>query len=302
MKKSTLNIIRMHGWRVDRTVHHYIYYVYYHIYVSLFLKAGRFLASRFLWIKALGRAFRFVFDRYHAKVITASDARKIIMLNEDVIIGPDKSKRVIPFPYANKIILKEPEFIAVMDCPCRLHRKNGCKPVDVCIAVGRATAEFWLEHCDKYHVRKIAQDEALKIIMDARERGCITTAWFKVATGGRTGVICSCCSCCCGGIEGMRIAQKFDKTLSNIAPSGYSVEHDPARCKNCQKCSKVCVFNAVSFTPDGKRIYDKAACMGCGLCTEKCAQKALKLVRDFAKGDPLDLDLVREMLGAGRGS
>jgi hypothetical protein len=42
--------------------------------------------------------------------------------------------------------------------------------------------------------------------MDARERGCITTAWFKVATGGRTGVICSCCSCCCVGIEGMRIA------------------------------------------------------------------------------------------------
>jgi len=117
VKKSTLNIIKMHGWRVDRTVHHYIYYVYYHIYVSLFLKAGRFLASRFLWIKALGRAFRFVFDRYHAKVITASDARKIIMLNEDVIIGPDKSKRVIPFPYANKIILKEPEFIQLWIVP-----------------------------------------------------------------------------------------------------------------------------------------------------------------------------------------
>jgi Pyruvate/2-oxoacid:ferredoxin oxidoreductase delta subunit len=299
MKKSTRNIIKMHGWRVDRAIHNYIYFVYYHLYVSLFLKAGHFLASRFLWLKAVRHAFKFVFERYHAKVLTPSDARKVITLNEDLVIGPDKSKRIIPFDHANKIILKEPEFIVVMDCPCRLHRNNGCKPMDVCIAVGRTTAEFWLEHCQKYHVRKITQDEALKIIMDARQRGCITTAWFKVATGARTGVICSCCKCCCGGIEGTRIAQRFDKSLSMTAPSGYSVEHDPKKCKMDRKCSNVCIFNAVTFTADNKRIYDKAACMGCGLCVEKCEQKALSLVRDPSKGDPLDVDYLREKLKVG---
>lgn len=302
MKKSTTNVIRMHRWRLDRALHNYIYFVYYDRYVSIFLKTGRLLVNRFLWLRGLRHAFRFVFDRYHAKVITSSEIRKIVTLNEDLVIGRDKSKRIIPFQYANKIILKEPDFVAVMDCPCRIHRKNGCKPADVCIAVGRSTAEFWLEHCEKYHVRKITQDEALKIIMDARRRGCITTAWFKVATGGRTGVICSCCSCCCGGIEGMRLAQRFDKSLTNIAPSGYSVEHDPVRCKSCQKCSEVCMFDAITFTPTGERLYDMAACMGCGLCTEKCEQNALALVRNPAKGDPLDLDFVRETMGKEAGT
>jgi Pyruvate/2-oxoacid:ferredoxin oxidoreductase delta subunit len=299
VKKSTKNIIRMHGWRIDRVIHNYIYFVYWPPYVTVFLKAGRFLASRFLWLKAIRHAFGFVFVRYHAKVLTKDDARKIITLNEDLIIGPDKSKRIIPFHYANKIILKEPEFIAVMDCPCRLTREKPCQPVDVCMAVGRTTAEFWLEHCQKYHVRKVNQDEALKIIMDAHERGCITTAWFKVATGARTGVICSCCSCCCGGIEGMRIAQKFDKTLSNIAPSGYSVMHDAKKCKMCKKCSEICMFNAITFTPDNERMYDKTVCMGCGLCVEKCKQQALNLVRDPSKGDPLDVDFLKEKLRVG---
>ena len=296
MKKSTRNVIKMHGWRADRAIHNYIYFVYYRLYVSLFLKTGRFLASKFLWLKGLRYAFRFVFSRYHAKVLTASDVHKIITLNKDLIIGPDKSERIIPFHYANQIILKEPEFIAVMDCPCRLTRERPCQPVDVCMAVGRTTAEFWLEHGQKYHVRKVSQVEALRIIRDARERGCITTAWFKLATGGRTGVICSCCSCCCGGIEGMRIAQRFDRTLSNFAPSGYSVIHDASKCRSCKKCSEICMFNAVTFSPDNVRIYNNAACMGCGLCTEKCKQQALDLVRDPSKGDPLDVDFLRETL------
>ena len=299
MKKSTRNIIKMHGWRVDRAVHNYIYFAYYDLYTNIFLKAGRFLVSRFLWLRAPKLAFRIVFDRYHSKVLTKNDVRKIITLNQDLIIGPDRSKRVIPFPQANKIILKEPEFIAVMDCPCRLIREEPCQALSVCMAVGRTTAEFWLEHCQKYHVRKINQDEALKIITEARERGCITTAWFKVATGGRTGVICSCCKCCCGGIEGTRIAQKFDKSLLMTAPSGYSVVHDPKKCKMDRKCSNVCIFNAVTFSADGERIYDKAACMGCGLCVEKCEQKALSLVRDPSKGDPLDIDYLKEKLKVG---
>src|SRR4030042_1949968 len=83
----------------------------------------------------------------------------------------------------------------------------------------------------KYHVRKVSQSEALTIIRDARARGCITAAWFKVATGGRTGVICSCCACCCGGMEGARSGQKFDETLSMMAPSGYSVVHASSRCR-----------------------------------------------------------------------
>ena len=97
----------------------------------------------------------------------------------------------------------------------------------------------------------------------------------------------------------MHIAKKFDKSLSITAPSGYSVEHDPKKCKTCRKCSNICIFNAITFAADSKRIYDKAVCMGCGLCVEKCEQKALSLVRDTSKGDPLDLDFVKETLRVG---
>jgi Fe-S-cluster-containing hydrogenase component 2 len=56
------------------------------------------------------------------------------------------------------------------------------------------------------------------------------------------------------------------------------------------------MFKAIAFSPDNTRIYDSAACMGCGLCTEKCSQHALSLVRDKSKGDPLDVDTLREKL------
>ena len=299
MKKSTRNIVKMHGWRLDRAIHNYIYFVYYRVYIFLVLKAGRFVVNRVLWLKGLRHAWEFVFVRYHSKVLSGSDVHKIITLNKDLIIGPDKSKRIIPFQHANKIIFKEPEFIAVMDCPCRLVREKPCQAMSVCMAVGRTTAEFWLEHGQKYHVRKVSQAEAIGIIRDARERGCITTAWFKVATGGRTGVICSCCSCCCGAMEATRLGQRFDETLTMFAPSGYSVVHDAGRCKSCKKCREVCVFKATTFGPDNSRIYNVAACMGCGLCTERCRQQALSLVRDQSKGDPLDVDALREKLEVG---
>ena len=210
MKESTRNVFKMHGWRVDRAVHNYIYFVFYDIYVILFLFAGRLLERFFSNVRLATKAFGMVFERYHAKVITIDEATKILTLKEDVILGPDKTERIIPYQYANKIILKEPEYIAVMDCPCRKSRgEDGCRPLDVCMAVGRTTAQFWLEHGQKFNARKISQEEAIQRLKEARDRGNITTSFFKVATGGRTGVICSCCTCCCGALEGERIAKKL---------------------------------------------------------------------------------------------
>ena len=45
-------------------------------------------------------------------------------------------------------------------------------------------------------------------------------------------------------------------------------------------------------------IYEK--CMGCGVCVSKCDQDALSLVRDDAKGVPLEIcSLMNEMLEVG---
>ena len=302
MKKSTQNIVKMHGRRYDRAIHNFIYFVYYGIYIKYFLKAGRLTVKYLSRIPIIAPTFGFVYERYHAKVITQDDARKILSLKEDVILGPDKTEKIIPFKYANSIVLKEPEFIAVMDCPCRASRANPCQPINVCVAVGRTTAEFWLEHGEKYHARKIDQAEALDIMEKAHEQGCITTAWFKVATGGRTGVICQCCTCCCGALEANRLVKQTvgGEKYTNMTPSGYAVEWDEEKCTACGTCVGVCnVFYALTQTNGGKPGLKAELCHGCGVCVEKCPNGARKLIRDeSARGlIPLDIDLAKELLG-----
>ena len=293
MRKSTIRIFKMHGWRVDHAIHNYVYFVFYSWYVKVFLAAGRFLVGHFGNSRWCAAAFKQVYENYHAKVLTFNDAQKIVKLDHDVIISPSQAKRIIPFGTANQIIFNEPTYIAVMDCPCRLSRDKYCQPVNVCMAIGRTTAEFWLDHCAKYNVRRINQSEALEILEKSHEAGRIITAWLKTETGGRTGVVCSCCSCCCGGLEGMRLARRLpeNKIVTNIVASGYSVIIDPALCAGCGVCGSVCAFSAVSRDHDGKSAFVKEMCHGCGVCVDKCPQTARKLILDPDRGEPLDVSL-----------
>ena len=257
------------------------------------MAAGRLLVNRFGASRAVSLAFRMVYKNYHAKVLTFNDARKILTLDHDISMNADTAKKIIPFGAANKIIFSQPDFIALMDCPCRLSRKQPCQPVNVCMAVGRTTAEFWLEHCAQYHVRKITQAEALELLQESVRLNRIIAAWLKTETGGRTGVICSCCSCCCGGIEGMKLARKLKtkEKVTNIASSGYSVLIDRGACVSCGTCALVCAFDACQPDEGGGPIYDLEACLGCGVCVAKCPSGARTLARNESRGLPLDVDL-----------
>ncbi len=58
--------------------------------------------------------------RYHAKIISGERRRKrLLTLNEDISAISEKNKKIVPFKYAYKILFRNPEFIAVMDCPCK---------------------------------------------------------------------------------------------------------------------------------------------------------------------------------------
>lgn len=276
---------------MDHAIHNYVYFVFYRQYVTAFLAAGRLLAKRFGSSQQVSRAFRMIFENYHAKVLTFDDARKILTLDRDLSMDAGNAKKIIPFSEANKIIFNQPDFIAVMDCPCRLSRKQHCGPVNVCMAVGRTTAEFWLEHCEQWHVRKVTQSEALRLLEESVRQERVIAAWLKTETGGRTGVICSCCSCCCGGIEGMKLARKLKtkEKLTNMAPSGYSVRIDSNACISCGTCARVCAFDACNPEEGGGYRYDIEACLGCGICAAKCPQGARTMTRDEAMGVPLDV-------------
>lgn len=280
-------MIRDHGWRFDRFLHNYFYFVYYQSYVRLvfvLVNAGQ----RFAPPKVLALIARLVFNRYHSKVLSGGDTRKILTLDRNIHLDAEKNKQVVPFRYATQIIFQEPRHIAVMDCPCKaatgMFSPEGC-----CIAVGEQLARFWLDHCRKYHARRITQAEALAIVRRYRRRGHVTQAFFKVATGGRTGVICNCCPDCCVSLQATAAARALDPALSMNAPAGYRVIHDSERCTACGHCATVCHFEAVRWE-NGQRQYRQVRCMGCELCVEQCPRQALTLEIDPDKPLPLDLD------------
>jgi len=290
LKKSTKVIMRKHGIRVDRFIHNYIYFVFYQPYVRTALTAIE-LAARISWFKPFNRLIGAMFQRYHAKVLAPGDSIKIFRLKEDLSAVSEQNKRIIPYKYANKIIFQEPEAIAVMDCPCRKAMSPN-EDVNCCIAVGRDISDFWLEHCEKYHVRKITQSEALEIVESFRKTGHITQAFFRVATGGATGVICSCHPDNCVSLRATAVNRKFGGDCSMSATSGYSVAIDGENCIACGECTKNCYTGALTIEGD-KIIYNTHLCLGCGLCIELCPRDNLSLYLDNSKPLPLDIDLVK---------
>jgi ferredoxin len=292
MKQSTKVMFKKHGWRVDRFIHNYIYFVFYYPYVKVvyfFLPALKYLT----WFKPFVPIGKMAFNRYHAKVLSSGDTRKIFELNQDISDISNENKQIIPYKYATKIIFQEPEFIAVMDCPCKKSANAPQEDINSCIAVGKWLATFWLDHCQKYNARKITQKEALDIISDFRKRDHITQAFFKVATGGCTGVICNCHPDTCVSLQATMLSSKIDKNLSMTAKSGYSIEHDPDKCKYCETCAEVCKFGVIEFN-NGSRSYNSNVCLGCEQCVENCQEGALSLYIDPTKPLPLDLDKIKE--------
>ncbi|MEJ2737884.1 MAG: 4Fe-4S binding protein, partial [Anaerolineae bacterium] len=114
------------------------------------------------------------------------------------------------------------------------------------------------------------------------ERGHVHHAFFKDAMLGRFYAFCNCCSCCCGAMQAQRNGTPM------IASSGYVAVVDGDLCAACGTCAEYCQFAAI-FVDDGFAHIDTAACMGCGVCVAHCPQEAIELVRDAAKGEPLEI-------------
>jgi Pyruvate/2-oxoacid:ferredoxin oxidoreductase delta subunit len=325
IKKSTRNVFRAHGWRIDRAIHYYIYFKFYQPYVKSFVIGfewiDRVLSSHkpeswtYRIVNAIqNKVYDVVTSRYHGKVVSLGDVTKIIKVEQDVTLGHDTTNRIIPFKYAKNILLSEPDQLAVMDCPCKVTMDEPCRPVNCCIAIGRPVTDFWLEHCKKYNARRITKEEALDIITQLRKTGHFNQAFFKVATGGRMGVICNCCKKCCvrgASVKGVKEVIRRNRALlaeatmgrgdpisavAGIAPSGYTVAYQAEKCTLCGKCVEICNFEA-TVIENGKRTYDNLLCLGCGLCEEHCPAGALRLVFEDKGGYiPLDLDLAKEKL------
>ncbi|RQD64562.1 MAG: 4Fe-4S ferredoxin [Desulfonatronovibrio sp. MSAO_Bac4] len=219
-------------------------------------------------------------NEYHGKVLPAGEATKLVKVNKSIDIGD--LEQVVPYTKARDIILKNPDHIAVLDCPCRATRDNPCLPIDVCLIIGEPFASFILEHHPS-RSRRIFSDEAVSIIEQEHKRGHVQHAFFKEAMLGRFYAICNCCTCCCGAIKAHR------NGVPMLASSGFTAEIiDFDNCEGCGACSKSCQFRAISMKKDHPRIH-KNLCMGCGVCVDKCRNSCLSLALDPDKCPPLDI-------------
>jgi Pyruvate/2-oxoacid:ferredoxin oxidoreductase delta subunit len=218
-------------------------------------------------------------DTYHGKVVPLEAATQLVTVEEDVDLGD--LEQTIPYAMARDIVLKNPDHIVVLECPCRAVRANPCLPLDVCLIVGEPFASLVAEHHPR-RSRWLGQEEAVEILRAVRERGHVSHAFFKDAMLGRFYAICNCCSCCCGAM------QAWQNGTPMLASSGYVAAVDAELCADCGTCTEFCQFAAIAVD-DGSARIDAAACMGCGVCVAHCPQEAISLQRDPARGEPLEI-------------
>lgn len=72
---------------------------------------------------------------------------------------------------------------------------------------------------------------------------------------------------------------------------------DAELCVGCGLCMESCQFGAMRVV-NKRLVVRPKRCMGCGVCVSKCPKGALTLVRDEAKGTPLEIEkLMSESAG-----
>lgn len=278
VRSSTREFARVSGWKSFLDPRHFFHGYYYLRFLDNYVGTG----VKFSRIPVIGHRFaRFLVGKtYHGKTMTTEEAKSLLSVEKSIPLK-DLGERVIPFPTARQFMLDTPLDIAVMECPCRKTREKPCLPLDVCLAVGQPFVDFVLEH-NPGKSRRITKEEAVKIIEEEHERGHVHTAWFKDATADRFWAICNCCKCCCASTDLRKV------NIDLIIPSGYIARIDEKLCNSCTKCIKKCMFDALILGQNSvELVWDK--CKGCGVCVDVCPQKAITLIRDEKKGDPLDV-------------
>ena len=220
-------------------------------------------------------------DTYHGKVVTLESATKLVTV--DRAIDLRDLEQVIPYALARDIVMKDPDHIVVLECPCRAARAEPCLPLDVCLIVGEPFASFVVEHHGR-RARWITPDEAVEILHAEHERGHVHHAFFKDAMLGRFYAICNCCACCCGAM------QAHQNGVPMLAASGYVSRVDRTSVRWLWRRAPRRVRSGRSPSRTARSTVNTDLCMGCGVCVDRCEQGAMSLVRDESKGVPLEMD------------
>jgi ferredoxin len=220
-------------------------------------------------------------EGYHGKAIPLETAKVLVSIKKEIKL--DHLEQVIPFERARDILLKNPDHIAVIDCPCRKGMEHPCEPLDVCMIIGEPFVSFVMDHHPDTS-RLVTPQEARQILEDENRRSHVSHAYFKDAALNRFYAICNCCSCCCGAMKAQR------NGIPMVISSGYISQVDESACVLCAACVDSCQFGALAMNE--KLEIDLSLCMGCGVCVNHCPSGALSLVLDSSKPAPLEIEML----------
>lgn len=203
---------------------------------------------------------------------------KEIVLNQPL----ESRQEIHPAGDIFRLLEKNKDEIAVMNCFCRSHKKiskgEDCDfglPVEGCITLGALSQQV----VDNGVARKLTFKEAVALLEEFEKKGCIHTAFhYHNDANYDEIVICNCCVDCCLLYSGYR-----QGGLSKIfARSYYKPEFiDESRCVGCNICAKYCPTEATYFDKDSKKlIFDYEKCIGCGQCVHQCKFDVREMVKD----------------------
>ncbi|MFX0165692.1 MAG: 4Fe-4S binding protein [Promethearchaeota archaeon] len=178
----------------------------------------------------------------------------------------------------------------LINCICRQERElmgescHATSRLEACMGFG-VMAQTYI---DLGWGREISRQEALETLKKNEEEGLI----FQPGNAQKIDFVCSCCSCCCGGLTSL-------KQLPNPADfvtSNYYAEIDPDLCTGCKTCIERCQMDAISPINEISEV-NRRRCIGCGNCVYVCPSDAIKLnKKDRHHVPPMtEIDLYNEI-------
>lgn len=180
-------------------------------------------------------------------------------------------------------MLDDSEFLSVGYCLCRYEKEligDHCRvdmPMETCISVGPA-AEYLIEQGIS---RKITKSEALGMIKDFQDKGCIhqtgrTIPLKDFKSKYPVDVICNCCWDCCG------VVGNYNRGYLPLTVTSHyrATVTDKTLCTGCGNCVQYCPVGIVSFDNDGFPVINSELCIGCGQCEYHCQSDVISLDPD----------------------
>lgn len=186
-------------------------------------------------------------------------------------VAPDQN--IATYDQIREIVDRTKDRITISNCICKAGRDligDPCKVTgrrDVCIGF-RDFSDTYIRHG---WARAASREEAMEVLDQNEKDGLVLIS----STMQEPQYVCSCCDCCCGILEMIRLMPR----PVDFAAGNFSAHLDAASCIGCRKCLKRCQMDAIEFDEAAKKAVaiKPSRCIGCGLCVPSCKSGSIKL-------------------------